>query len=104
MNLRDLLTERLGPDTEVGCARPLHLLPAPRAPAGEGALSASPCLRVAGHYHHSLIEGPGRRSCLLVSGCTLACAGCWALHLHSTSSRQRVLVKWAAYARMPHLS
>jgi anaerobic ribonucleoside-triphosphate reductase activating protein len=79
--IRDELAHLLGSGEEIGCARPAAILPPPRAPACER--SASPCLRVAGYYHNSLIEGPGRRSCLLVSGCTLACVGCWVPSLHA---------------------
>src|SRR5437867_2293630 len=81
--LRGLLADRLGPETEVGCARPAAILPPPRSPEGAVEERASLSLRVAGYYHNSLIEGPGRRSCLLVSGCTLACVGCWVSALHA---------------------
>jgi len=65
---------------EFGCAHPLTMLPPPAIPDEDDA--PMPCLRVAGYYHHSLVEGPGRRSSLLVVGCTLACPGCWASSLH----------------------
>jgi anaerobic ribonucleoside-triphosphate reductase activating protein len=85
-----LLAEHLGPGTEVGCARPRTILPPPRVPPGAVPTAPSapsapsaPGLRVAGYYHNSLIEGPGRRSCLLVSGCPLACVGCWVPTLHA---------------------
>lgn len=65
---------------QLGCARPLTVLPPPESPPEDCARSE--CLRVAGHYHDSLIEGPGRRSCLLISGCDLGCRGCWVPFLH----------------------
>ena len=65
---------------EFGCARPLTMLPPPAIPDEDDA--PVPCLRVGGYYHHSLIEGPGRRSSLLVVGCTIGCRGCWASLLH----------------------
>lgn len=65
---------------DLGCARPLRLLPPPVSTPKE--CGTSVCLRVAGYYHDSLIEGPGRRSCLLISGCDLGCRGCWVPFLH----------------------
>jgi anaerobic ribonucleoside-triphosphate reductase activating protein len=82
--LRAELGALLGPGQELGCARPLAVVPPPVSTAAER--EAGPCLRVAGLYHNSLIEGPGRRSCLLVSGCTLACAGCWVPVLHAPAA------------------
>lgn len=65
---------------EMGCARPLTTLPPPVVPSDDPA--GIPCLRVAGYYHDSLVEGPGRRSSLLVVGCSLQCRGCWVSSLH----------------------
>mgnify|MGYP001395022205 CR=1 FL=1 len=68
---------------ELGCAHPLMVLPPPGIP-GEDCVGM-PCLRVAGYYHHSLVEGPGRRSSLLVVGCSIGCRGCWSSSLHPAS-------------------
>jgi len=65
---------------QFGCAHPLTMLPPP-AISDEDDVPV-PCLRVAGYYHDSLIEGPGRRSSLIVVGCTIGCRGCWASSLH----------------------
>ncbi len=78
--LRDQLTDFLGSGAELGCARPLKPLPPPSEFSAETAGKAS--LRVTGYYHHSLVEGPGRRTSVLVSGCNLACPGCWVPSLH----------------------
>jgi len=82
--LRDSLAAFLGPGTEFGCARPLVVLPPPEAPERDGL--GVICVRVSGYYHNSLVEGPGRRSSLLVSGCELACRGCWVPFLHPTEA------------------
>lgn len=79
----------LGPATEIGCARPPVVL-APLTAASDD--PHVPCLRVVGYYHNSLIEGPGRRSSLLVSGCDLGCRGCWVPALHPADAGQRVPV------------
>lgn len=59
---------------EMGCARPLALLPAPMATPEE--IAASVCVRIAGYYHNSLVEGPGRRTTVKFQGCTIHCRGC----------------------------
>ena len=78
--LHEQLAALLGPGRELGCARPLEVLPPPVASAQ--AAFGSRHLRVAGYYHNSLVEGPGRRSSVLVAGCTLGCPGCWVPSLH----------------------
>jgi anaerobic ribonucleoside-triphosphate reductase activating protein len=78
--LRDQLAEFMGPGAEIGCARPVGVLPPPQAPDQE--LIGAACVRISGYYHHSLVEGPGRRTSVLLSGCELACPGCWVPFLH----------------------
>jgi len=85
-----LTGDLLSAPREVGCARPLTVLPPLASAAGESGRSI--CLRVAGYYHNSLIEGPGRRSCLLVSGCDLGCRGCWVPFLHPAEAGSLVPV------------
>jgi anaerobic ribonucleoside-triphosphate reductase activating protein len=74
------LDHLLGPGQDLGCARPTALLQLPPATPAERA--GGPCLQTAGYYHDSLVEGPGRRSSVLLGGCDLACHGCWVPHLH----------------------
>jgi anaerobic ribonucleoside-triphosphate reductase activating protein len=78
--VHDRFEHLLGPGEDVGCARPIAALPLP--PATNDDLAVQPCVRVVGYYHNSLIEGPGRRSSVLLSGCDLACRGCWVTQLH----------------------
>src|SRR5438132_11090574 len=59
----------LPPPHELNCAQPLATVPLPR----QVALS-EPVLRVAGLWHASVVEGPGRRSVLQVQGCPLRCS------------------------------
>ena len=95
---RTLAERLLGPGRVVGCARPPRLLP---PPAGGG---GGPWLRVAGYYHGSLHDGPGRRSSLLVQGCSIGrdparrCAGCWVPHLHPLEGGTAVGVERLAEA------
>lgn len=77
------VTALLGSGRELGCGRPRALLPLPGATPAE--LAAATCVRVAGYYHGSLVEGPGRRSSVLFQSCPLRCRGCWTPHLHDPS-------------------
>jgi anaerobic ribonucleoside-triphosphate reductase activating protein len=81
---------------EFGCARPLTLLPPPVSDPQE--IEGSNCVRVSGYYHDSLVEGPGRRSCALLSGCDLHCPNCWVPHLHPADAGQLVAVSCLADA------
>jgi anaerobic ribonucleoside-triphosphate reductase activating protein len=86
----------LGPGVELGCARPQTVLPPPVVAAG--CAHTSPTIRVTGYYHDSLVEGPGRRSCALLSGCDLGCIGCWVPHLHPADAGRLVCVACLADA------
>ena len=68
-----LIGDLLPPGRALYCAVPLTLLHLPPATPTDAA--SSPCVRVAGYYHDSLIEGPGRRSVAKFQGCPLRCAG-----------------------------
>ncbi len=78
------LSALLGPGAEMGCARPLAVLPPPSVAEGERAQGA--CARVGGYVHNSLVEGPGRRTSVFFSGCTLGCSGCWVPDLHASGA------------------
>lgn len=75
-----LVAALLPPSRELYCAAPLGLLHLPAATADE--IARGPCLRIAGYSHDSLVEGPGRRSVALLTGCDLGCRGCAVPHLH----------------------
>ncbi len=96
---RELLrevTDLIGLGRVLGCAKPLDLLPPP--PVAVSGLAEAVSVRVHGYYHNSLIEGPGRRSCVLLSGCDLGRRGCWVPHLHPISSGSLVPVDQLADA------
>ena len=90
--IRDELTELLGPAEEVGCARPLRLLLPPLAGSEDVPdvdvedVRAQVCVRTAGYAHNSLTDGPGRRTSVLLTGCSLGCVGCWVPHLHAAEA------------------
>lgn len=71
---REALTGLLGPAQPIACAAPRQALTLP--PATPGEVAAEPCVRLAGYWHDSLIEGPGRRSVAKLQGCPIRCPGC----------------------------
>lgn len=93
---RAALEALLGSGVELGCARSPKVLPPP-GPA-TGCNHAGLTIQVAGYYHDSLVEGPGRGSCALLSGCDLGCIGCWLPHLHPADAGTRVCVACLADA------
>lgn len=67
------LRETLGAGREIGCARPLEISAPPFDFSEHSTGSIS--VRIAGFYHDSLTEGPGRRSSVLFQYCPLRCKG-----------------------------
>jgi anaerobic ribonucleoside-triphosphate reductase activating protein len=63
----------IGKGTEISCAVPAAMQPAPARAAWETSPHA---VRLAGYWYNSLIEGPGRRSVAKLQGCPVRCAGC----------------------------
>lgn len=70
----DALVQLLGPAQYLACAAPPCVLTLP--PASPSEIGSVPCVRLAGYWHNSLIEGPGRRSTAKLQGCPIHCPGC----------------------------
>lgn len=80
----------------LGCARPIVALPPPVQRPGPDDVPirvADPCL-----WHHSLVDGPGRRSVAAVQGCPIRCEHCWADHTHDERGGQVTTVTALAEA------
>lgn len=90
-NLIDHLRAALGEAQETACARPLEIIE-PIAAFPE-ALAEELSVRIAGYYHDSLTEGPGRRSSVLFQFCPLKRKGCYVPQLHDKDSGASVSVK-----------
>jgi anaerobic ribonucleoside-triphosphate reductase activating protein len=83
--------ENLGEARSIACARPLEII-APPINFSEK-LSHEKYVRIAGYYHNSLTEGPGRRSSVLFQFCPLKCQGCYVPQLHDKESGELISVK-----------
>jgi anaerobic ribonucleoside-triphosphate reductase activating protein len=86
-----LLGALQGPSRSVACAAPPRILTL--APATAAEQVAGPTLRLAGYWHDSLIEGPGRRSVAKLQGCPIRCAGCLTPDSWDTQAGTRVSVE-----------
>jgi anaerobic ribonucleoside-triphosphate reductase activating protein len=94
------LREYLGESQDIGCARPLEIIKP--APALSEAAPGDLRVRIAGYYHDSLTEGPGRRSSVLFQYCPLKCKGCWTPQLHSKEAGELVSVEKLAGLLLDH--
>jgi anaerobic ribonucleoside-triphosphate reductase activating protein len=75
--LAQLATDLLAPGKQVNCARPINIEPLRLSSAQ--AMIGETSLRVFRIYHNSVVEGPGRRSVVQLSGCEKRCPGCFAV-------------------------
>lgn len=73
--LDEVAGDLVAPPRELNCARPLDVVTIVRATVAD--VTDGPALRVHKLYHGSVVEGPGRRSVLMVSGCSVRCPGCY---------------------------
>src|SRR5437868_5531984 len=72
--LRNALESLAGATREIVCASPAMMEMLASATVEEA--TAVACIRIAGYWHGSLIEGPGRRSTVKLQGCPIRCHGC----------------------------
>lgn len=85
-----ILQETLGEAQDVACARPLEIIePIATSPK---IVPENSSVRIAGFYHNSLTEGPGRRSSVLFQYCPLNCKNCYVPQLHSREAGALVSV------------
>src|SRR5205823_5432261 len=71
--LRNALERLVGPARTIACAAPIEVQTL--APASPTEVTDSDCVRIAGYWHGSLIEGPGRRTIVKLQGCPIRCRG-----------------------------
>lgn len=90
-NAIEHLKAYLGETQEIGCARPLEIIK-PIFNSSETAPN-NRSVRIAGYYHNSLTEGPGRRSSVLFQYCPLKCKGCYVPQFHSKNAGALISVE-----------
>lgn len=71
------LEKDLGQRVNVNCARPAD---SKRAEISKSVIA--PWIYLYRLYHHSTADGPGRRSVVQVSGCSIRCPGCYVPDTH----------------------
>lgn len=85
------LKDNLGEAREVACARPLEIIAPPVFIAEKETNDVT--VRIAGYYHNSLTEGPGRRSSVLFQYCPLKCKNCYVPQLHSKEAGELISIE-----------
>jgi len=70
----------------VNCARPVGVPPIKDSVTTSSSAGEDKCLRIFRVYHHSVVEGPGRRSVVQFSGCDRRCPGCHAFEAFARDS------------------
>jgi anaerobic ribonucleoside-triphosphate reductase activating protein len=89
-SLAKITDDWMPPSVAVNCARPLHSSTINGLPILPATTELS--LRVHRIYHHSVVEGPGRRSILQVSGCERFCPGCYVPETHDLNGGVRLRI------------
>jgi anaerobic ribonucleoside-triphosphate reductase activating protein len=86
------LKRELGESVSINCGRPaFSTLPNPVIGANFLEKKASsplgaPSIYLYRLYHSSIVDGPGRRSVIQVSGCSIRCSGCYVPETHERSN------------------
>jgi anaerobic ribonucleoside-triphosphate reductase activating protein len=88
--LKSFASDLLPLGDQVNCARPINL--APMKDTVRHFVSTEPSLRVFRIYHNSVVEGPGRRSVLQLSGCLRNCPACYAVETFPLNSGVKMTV------------
>lgn len=89
-SLTAMTDEWLPQSVAVNCARPLKSSAINGLPILPTA--TEPSLRVHRIYHHSVMEGPGRRSVVQLSGCERFCPGCFVPETHDLNGGVRLSI------------
>lgn len=94
----DDLARDLGNRVNINCAKPsatvqrsLPVLQSHRPPVDQGESGGS-SIWLYHLYHHSTVDGPGRRSVVQVSGCSVRCLGCFVPQTHERENGKLTLI------------
>lgn len=88
------ISRNLGQGTVVNCARPkIEVSPAVDDQISiEPQTSQSEQIYLYRIYHHSTVDGPGRRSVIQFAGCSIRCPGCYVPETHLSENGKLVSI------------
>ncbi len=76
------LRDECGTSQNVNCGKPLQGKAVQLHPSNEPASHDNQYIWLYRIYHNSVVDGPGRRSVVQVSGCSIRCPGCYVPDTH----------------------
>ena len=76
------ISQILGQGTVVNCARPSFANPVKTSTEEITQISQAEQVYLYRIYHHSTVDGPGRRSVIQFAGCSIRCSGCYIPETH----------------------
>ena len=85
------ISQDLGQGTKVNCARP-NAVNVSQSFAEETQISQTEQVYLYRIYHHSTVDGPGRRSVVQFAGCSIRCAGCYIPETHERENGKLVSI------------
>jgi len=91
----DVLTDLrydLGTSQNVNCGKPRQGEAVNLPPSNETASDDNQSIWIYRIYHNSVVDGPGRRSVVQVSGCSIRCSGCYVPETHDRHNGKLVSV------------
>lgn len=83
------ISRDLGQGSVVNCARPNSEIEKPLVKSNSQKTktnSPTESIYLYQVYHHSTVDGPGRRSVIQVAGCSIRCAGCYVPETHERTN------------------
>jgi len=90
------ISKDLGQGINLNCARPVvdieKSLVEITSQSSE-TVSAAESIHLYQIYHHSTVDGPGRRSVVQVAGCSIRCAGCYVPETHERANGKLTSIK-----------
>lgn len=89
--LNDLRAD-LGTSQNVNCGKPIRRYVVEPPTPTESTLNDNQSIWLYRIYHNSVVDGPGRRSVVQVSGCSIRCLGCYVPETHDRNSGKLVSI------------
>jgi anaerobic ribonucleoside-triphosphate reductase activating protein len=86
------ISRDLGQGTVINCARPNVASFAQSFAEAEIQISQAKQVHLYRIYHHSTVDGPGRRSVIQFAGCSIRCSGCYVPETHERENGKLVSI------------